>query len=92
MKPKLFLIAAACFLTTIVIAQQKGYYRYPSINKKTVVFTAEGDLWKYDILARTTHRKQLYTIKFRKLIIFNTGLTPIQMLATFFRDPANSNQ
>jgi tricorn protease len=56
MKPKFILIATACFLTTIVIAQQKGYYRYPSINKNTVVFTAEGDLWKYDMLSGTTSR------------------------------------
>ncbi|HVU95365.1 MAG TPA: S41 family peptidase [Puia sp.] len=30
-------------------AQQKGYYRTPAIYKNTVVFTAEGDLWKYDL-------------------------------------------
>ena len=30
-------------------AQQQGYYRTPAIYKNTVVFTAEGDLWKYDL-------------------------------------------
>jgi tricorn protease len=29
-------------------AQQKGYYRFPSLHNKLVVFTAEGDLWKFD--------------------------------------------
>ena len=30
-------------------AQQKGYYRYPSVYNNLVVFTAESDLWKYDL-------------------------------------------
>jgi len=29
-------------------AQEKGYYRFPSVNSDLVVFTAEGDLWKYN--------------------------------------------
>lgn len=29
-------------------AQEKGYYRFPSIHNDLVVFTAEGDLWKYN--------------------------------------------
>lgn len=36
-------------VTTLSFAQQKGYYRSPAINGNTVIFTAEGDLWKYDI-------------------------------------------
>lgn len=41
-------------------AQGKGYYRFPTLHKDTVVFTSEGDLWKYDIatgqsLRLTTH-------------------------------------
>jgi len=30
-------------------AQQKGYYRTPAIFQNIVLFTAEGDLWKYDM-------------------------------------------
>jgi len=26
-----------------------GYYRFPSIHNRTIVFTAEGDLWKVDV-------------------------------------------
>jgi tricorn protease len=37
-------------------AQQKGYYRTPAISKNTVVFTAEGDLWKYDLVSGITSR------------------------------------
>jgi len=37
-------------------SQQKGYYRYPAIHGTTVVFTAEGDLWKYDLKTAKTFR------------------------------------
>ena len=46
------LILAPCAL----VAQQKGYYRTPAIYKNTVVFTAEGDLWKYDLATGNTAR------------------------------------
>lgn len=39
-----------------IVAQQKGYYRFPAIHENTVVFTAEGDLWKYDITSGNTRR------------------------------------
>jgi len=41
--------AAICLLNTAISAQQKGYYRTPAIYQNIIVFTAEGDLWKYDI-------------------------------------------
>jgi len=56
MKPAFFLIATTCLLTNIVFAQQKGYYRNPAIHQNTVVFTAEGDLWKYDMSSGITSR------------------------------------
>ena len=34
------------FLATSVSASDEGYYRYPSVHNDTVVFSAEGDLWK----------------------------------------------
>ena len=35
-------------LCSHVFARQKGYYRFPSIHENLVVFTTEGDLWKYN--------------------------------------------
>ena len=35
-----------------ISGQQKGYYRSPAISGHEVVFTAEGDLWKYDLISK----------------------------------------
>ena len=59
MRPKLFrpaLMAGLVLCTTALPAQQKGYYRTPAIWQHTVVFTAEGDLWKYDLNSGITAR------------------------------------
>ena len=48
MNPKIFLTLFLLLLSALVYSQQKGYYRTPAINGNTVIFTAEGDLWKYD--------------------------------------------
>ena len=43
-------------LAQISFAQQKGYYRTPAIHAQTVAFTAEGDLWKYDLNTQQAQR------------------------------------
>ncbi|OOQ59697.1 S41 family peptidase [Mucilaginibacter pedocola] len=45
---KPLLTFCALFCASFSFAQQKGYYRTPALHGNTVVFTAEGDLWKYD--------------------------------------------
>src|SRR6478609_3684555 len=37
------------FFFSVGYGQQKGYYRNPCIHQNIIIFTAEGDLWKYDI-------------------------------------------
>lgn len=39
-----------------ITAQQKGYYRYPAIHGDNVVFTAEGDLWIFNMTTNETKR------------------------------------
>src|ERR1700729_2390642 len=61
MSPKLLAIIPILTLTLTTNAQQaspqpKGYYRTPSISHNTIVFTAEGDLWKYDLTTHITAR------------------------------------
>lgn len=51
----ILLILFAC-LPLGIQAQQKGYYRFPAIHNTTIVFTAEGDLWKYDLNTGNTLR------------------------------------
>ncbi|WP_299082858.1 S41 family peptidase [uncultured Paraglaciecola sp.] len=40
------LILLGLLLTSYVALASSSYYRYPALHKDTVVFTAEGDLWK----------------------------------------------
>ncbi|MBT8219033.1 MAG: PD40 domain-containing protein, partial [Bacteroidia bacterium] len=54
-----------CFLNYSAAQSQgfEGYYRYPDLHENTVVFTAEGDLWKVPLsggLAQrlTTHAEE----------------------------------
>ncbi len=57
-------IFIVCLSATLVWAEApEGYYRFPAIHGNTIVFTAEGDLWKVDVeggVARrlTTHAGQ----------------------------------
>ena len=44
------------FSNQFVLGQQKGFYRTPAIHGQWVVFTAEGDLWKYDMSSGQTAR------------------------------------
>ena len=45
------------FLTSIAFAaSREGYYMYPAIHGKTIVFTAEGDLWSVGIEGGTATR------------------------------------
>lgn len=43
-------------LSIVAFSQHKGYYRTPAIFSNLVIFTAEGDLWKYDINNESTIR------------------------------------
>ena len=56
---KLLLLLAAALLGQVFAGQAQadiGYYRYPTIHENTVVFTAEGDLWKVSASGGTAQR------------------------------------
>jgi tricorn protease len=40
---------SACALVSSLAISSPGYFRYPALHGTTVVFTAEGDLWKVDL-------------------------------------------
>ncbi len=46
---RLLLLVLAALLPAAATASNPGYYRFPTIHGNTIVFTAEGDLWKVDI-------------------------------------------
>ncbi|MFI5154261.1 MAG: hypothetical protein ACHQET_13055, partial [Chitinophagales bacterium] len=56
MSNKCIFFIALLFSAQHLSAQQKGYYLNPSINGNTLLFGAEGDIWKYDILSGSTSR------------------------------------
>ncbi|MDP4223410.1 MAG: protease, partial [Bacteroidota bacterium] len=58
MKRFKFIFCIAIFLFTGFHAagQQKGYYRYPAIHGNDVIFTAEGDLWRYSLDTKQVYR------------------------------------
>jgi len=45
-----------CIAMLDVSAQQKGYYRFPAIHDNYVIFTSEGDLWRYDLQSHMSVR------------------------------------
>ncbi|MFT4024159.1 MAG: hypothetical protein QM664_10295, partial [Flavihumibacter sp.] len=54
--PNRLMSALLLLLCASLNAQQQGYYRYPAIYGNTIVFTAEGDLWTYDIPSGNSSR------------------------------------
>ncbi|WP_460562437.1 S41 family peptidase [Ferruginibacter profundus] len=53
---KLLSVVLILLMCNTASAQQKGYYRSPAVYKNIVIFTAEGDLWKYDMQNGITSR------------------------------------
>jgi tricorn protease len=55
-----FLIISLLFVAgQYLYSQQKGYYRYPAIHGNNIIFTAEGDLWIFNL--QTNESKRLTT-------------------------------
>ncbi|AMO58686.1 hypothetical protein GZ77_17700 [Endozoicomonas montiporae] len=50
------LLATLLFVSFSLSASNEGYYHFPSIHKDTIVFSAEGDLWKTTLAGGTATR------------------------------------
>lgn len=75
--PKLFeLLLLLTFGLNQVIAQGfEGYYQYPDIHQNTIVFTAEGDIWKVAVEGGLAQRLTTHAEEERYPIISPDGKT-----------------
>lgn len=53
---RLITALAASLLTSTTLSATEGYYRSPTLNDDTLVFAAEGDLWKANIAGGNAQR------------------------------------
>src|SRR5512140_181770 len=56
MKHVAVLFVALFAAVTLTAESPRGYYRFPTIHGETVVFTAEGDLWRVGVQGGVAQR------------------------------------
>ena len=52
----ILLLFSLLFIQSIRAQTNEGCYRFPTLHENTLIFTAEGDLWKYDLDMQFTQR------------------------------------
>jgi tricorn protease len=52
----LLIISLLIITAQTLSAQAKGYYRFPAVHGNSVIFTAEGDLWKFNLSTKEAKR------------------------------------
>jgi tricorn protease len=55
-RKSIFILSMLFIACQTIYGQQKGYYRYPAIHGNIVIFTAEGDLWRFNLLTNEAKR------------------------------------
>ncbi|GLS83603.1 S41 family peptidase [Paraferrimonas haliotis] len=68
------LVASACATTSLIASASQGYYRFPTLHNDTLVFTAEGDLWKTQLGSNVSQRLTTHPAEERQARISPDGL------------------
>ncbi|GLP98133.1 S41 family peptidase [Paraferrimonas sedimenticola] len=66
-------VAAATMALSASASAAQGYYRFPSLHQDTLVFTAEGDLWKTQLGSQMSQRLTTHPAEERQAHISPDG-------------------
>lgn len=85
---RLIFIPVTIFITFSAVAQQTGYFRYPSIHENNIVVTSQGDLWLANTSNSEPARRLTSHVSVEKSAKFSPSGDKIAFVARYSNVPA----